>query len=288
MKILVSYRGIPQSPGWATGDSVVRAFEALGHEVYTWGHYYEDQKNKLPNQGTWEEYDLLVYMEMNDGDPQYTVLKNIPAKKKVAWMFDVAMNPMFYKSICDYMEFDHVFCGNTNSLDLFDQPTSFLPYAADLDLHYRHPVKAKKNVATLVGSDRQSRRDLIDFIQGEDVPAQLVTDVFRDEYIKTLSESMISICDVAGGGHGLMPMRFFEAPAAGSLLICQLDSNDDRDQILKEGQHYFGFYNTEDLPGLLDFLMHDVDAREKVWLDGHNEVLRNHTYRERCMEILKV
>ena len=289
MKILVSYRGIPQSPGWATGDSVVRAFRALGHEVKTWGHFYQDQCRKLRDQGAFEEYDLHVYMEMNDPDPQYPVLRNLPAKKRVAWMFDVGMNPMGYKGLCDYMEFDHVFCGNPSFVEgFFDQPSSFLPYAADLDLHYRPLTFKKTYVATLVGSDRESRRQLIEQVRAADAPGELITDVFRKQYIDTLAGSMISICDIAGGGEGLMPMRFFEAPAAGSLLVCQLSEDENPDSILREGEHYIGFQQPEELPGLIKFLMENVDDREEIWQNGHEHVLSKHTYRERCQEILRV
>jgi hypothetical protein len=280
MKILVSYRGIPQSKGWATGDSVVRAFRALDHDVYTWGHYYGHPEQKLENHGEWTDYDLVVYMEMNDGDQQYGILKNIPARRKVAWLFDVEMQPQFWKALCDHMEFDRIFCANTDFLEFLN--ADFLPYAADTDIHYRPLDFPKKRVASLVGSDRQSRRQLIASVDD----AEFIAGVYREKYIDALGSSLISICDVAGGGAGLMPMRFFEAPAAGSLLVCQVN-NQNRDDVMREGQFYLGYTDDKDLPGIIDFLKSDIAERERLTVDGHNHVLLNHTYKQRCEYIIE-
>lgn len=281
MKILVSYRGIPQSRGWATGDSVVRAFRDLGHEVYTWGHYYGHPEQKLENHGDWTDYDLVLYMEMNDGDQQYAVLRNMPCKVRAAWLFDIAMQPPFWQTLCDHMQFDKIFCANTDYLDFLN--AEFLPYAADTLLHYRPFNFKKRRVAALVGSDRESRRELI-----ETVPdAELITGIYREKYIDILASSMISICDAAGGGSSLMPMRFFEAPAAGSLLVCEINHN-QRDQIMREGEYYFGYSDPSDLPGLIDFLIENVDERERVRQNGHNNVILNHTYKQRCEKILEI
>ena len=96
MKILVSFRGIPQSPGWATGDFVVKAFRKLGHEVFPYGNYYQTaERIEGLDQTTLfrQEYDLVLFLECNDGDPQCTEWHSNGTSKTRAlasWFFDTS------------------------------------------------------------------------------------------------------------------------------------------------------------------------------------------------------
>src|SRR5689334_7395609 len=191
MKILVSYRGIPQSPGWATGDCVVRAFQSQGHDVTPYGNYYQTtnrlESNKFASQ---EEYDLFLFMECGDGDPIYSELKNVRARKRASWFFDAALYPQRWMETIRMFEFDVNFIANNNML--YDNlKTEFLPYAADSKLHFRKPDFFEYRTFGFVGSDRPERQAIADKLSFANV--ELKSGIFREEFIDYLAGSRYTI-----------------------------------------------------------------------------------------------
>lgn len=284
MKILISYRTIPTSPGWATGDLVVKAFRALGHDAHAYTKYYQESRwIEDPTRLLEEEWDLYLQMECGDGDIFYSELKDVRAKKRISWWFDVALYPARWEYETAYISSEINFVANYNYLNK-NSYTYYLPYAADDTLHYRPVHLPKKYDFALVGSDRPERRQLILSLRERGIDAHLISNVYREAYIDALASSRVVINDVAGGGNGLLPMRYFEAVMAGSFLLTPYDD---------------GEFCLDTLPA---FVCHYADIEHLILKcknfnfehDEHkrqirqNIVLDKHTYKNRCQEILEI
>lgn len=285
---------------------VARAFRHLGHEVAEYAKMYESNwwvapSNILNNGvsttidatcGGYEfvepymrgEFDLHVYMEMNDPEPQYTNLREVRAEKRVGWFFDISYCPDPTLRLCDHMQFDHVFCANPDFLPRFAQPASFLPYAADSKLHVRDIADEHPIFYGLVGSKRGDRKKLVSTLQKVGVRAELISDVFKTDYVDTLARCAVSINQNPPEGRGLLNMRTFEAPAAGSVLLCQDD--DHIDEVFLPGVECITYQDTGSLVSICqNFGTRDFINMRKA---GQERVLNHHLYEHRAQEILDV
>lgn len=285
MKILVSYRGIPQSPGWATGDLVVKAFRALGHEAYPHAKYY--QEDRWVDVICEQDWDLIVYMECNDGDQQYFELKNKRARRLVCWLFDSSYQQDQYRNLVNHFAFEHIFLANPLSVSQYKEwgypRVHYLPYAFDYELHNRPLDTPKVRDVAIVGSLRADRKALAYDLQKRGINVELIGNVYRNEYIDTLASSKIIINQNPPEGRGLLNMRHFEAQAAGSFLVeqwCDLKPNIDA------GFHsYATLYHHDNIISL-------IDSCQMLLHSKHNQALqdcfiRDHTYQARCLQILK-
>lgn len=289
MRILVSYRGIPQSPGWATGDMVVKAFQELGHEVYPYAKYY--QKNDwvegrpLLDEKDW---DLILFMECNDGDPQYPELKITRARKTACWLFDSSYHADRYKKLVDYFRFDHLFLANPITIQEYKvwgyENVTYLPYACDGELHGRSLQRPKTRDVVLVGSIRDDRRNLALELARLGIELELVGDVFREDYIDALASAKIIINQNPTAGRGLLNMRFWETPAAGSFVLTEEADYSQQPINLRNGYPYNG---TEELAGACQKLLADEETLTTLTAICQRNVLTNHTYKSRCEAILR-
>ncbi len=285
MRILVSYRGAPRIRGWETGAMVARAFRRLGHDVSEYAKVYERGEWVEPCANTGESYDLHVYMEMNDSEPQYLELSGIDADQRVAWFFDVSYNPPFYKQLADAMEFDWVFSANPlYGVNHFGRSCSFLPYAADPELHFREISGSYAATAALVGTERPERRRLIDAVDRLAGGALLISDVFKEDYVNALAASSITINENPPAGRGLLNMRTFEAPAAGSILLCQ--EGDYIDRCLTPGIDVLTYRDAAELVGQCQNVQQNPQDFEDMRRRCQERVMEDHTYDCRAQEIL--
>lgn len=280
MKILVSYRGIPQSPGWATGDFVVSAFQALGYRAIPYGNYYQTNRriNDFDNNELMEqEYDLYLQMECGDGDRQYTELAYVKAKKRATWWFDVALYPDRWYRETNAIGSNVNFVANKNFVNS-NPHYVYLPYAADAK-HIRRGTP-KDIDFLIIGSDRPERKKLYETVcsVAPTANAQYITNAFREEYVDYLSRSHFVINDIAGGGQGLIPMRPFEVIAAGSHLITPYS-----DGVLDLGIPCLEYRNEEEFA----LLIKEMNDRPRPIRFGFQEkFLQEHTYINRCKKIL--
>lgn len=295
VKILVSYRGIPQSPGWATGDLVCNAFKSMGHEVYTYGHYYEKSWSQpLPNSLTKEEvmrdvFDLVLYMEMNDPDPQYIELKHVRAKKRAYWDFDASYHLDHSLGLVNFMKFDHIFCANVLLKEQFGKyaTTSILPYAFCRDKHVPQNEVKKTMRFAMIGNQWGERQEIFDALIDASIPVDLVLDKFREEYVTALASTHVCINHNVKDGRGLLVMRVFEALGAKTCLL-----TNDTDGIREFLTPYGDCLVYKDIPDLVDICRRlntpmGMSVADSVAAEGHAGGMREHTYHSRCAEILK-
>lgn len=290
MKILVSYRGIPQSPGWATGDMVVRALRALGHEAYSYAKYYQ-QPNWVEGKPYLDdhEWDLILYMECNDGDPQYHELAVARARKTACWLFDTSYYSDRCRSLINYFKFDHIFLANP--LTIRDYKTwgyknvSYLPYACDSKLHMRPLDFPKVHDVVLVGSIRNDRKCLANELALQGIDLKLIGGVFREAYIDALASAKFVINQNPPEGRGLLNMRHFEAQAAGAIIIEQ-----ENDLLVNCEAGLFcnmPSYDPEDLNSVKEAIEIFGNIENDVWARSFNGFLERENYQRRCESILE-
>jgi len=291
MKILVSYRGIPQSPGWATGDMVVKAFRALGHEAYPFAKFYQENR-WVPERPLLDEHewDLILFMECNDGDPQYTELRVTRARKTACWLFDTSYHQDRYRRLVDYFGFNHIFLANPLTIQEYKvwgyDNVHYLPYACSRELHVRSLEYPKSRDVVLVGSIRDDRIALARGLSGHGVNLELVGGVFREQYIDALASAKIVVNHNPEAGRGLLNMRFFEAPAAGALLFTEHVDNECN---LEYGLQPIAF-PYESLAEAGAFIKQFISQPEHL-LDmrrvAQERVFEYHTYDNRCRTLLE-
>lgn len=296
MNILVSYRGIPQSPGWATGDLFVSAFRRQGHEVDVFGHYYQQPNNKLPNSLSAEDvvrrkYDCACYLEMNDNDPQYLNLKHVNAKVRTYCDYDISYHPEATSIFCKYMAFDHIFCANVDFVDCFGHlapKVSVLPYAYCPEKHVVEPyipLKERKYKFAIIGSPWNERVEIIEAMQKAGLDAHLITDKYREDYIRTLADTQISINYNVTRGMGLLVMRVWESLGCGCCLLT--NDSDYSERFLTPGKDHLVYKSIPDLIEICKDLEKNPRLMNNIANYGRAVGRLNHTYDNRVKQILK-
>jgi spore maturation protein CgeB len=292
VKILVSYRAIPQSPGWATGDMVVKAFRHLGHETFAYAKYYQENRWLENPTATPSEYDLCLFLECNDGDPQYCELKNIRARKTACWLFDNSYYKDHLRGLIDYFNFNFKFLANPLVIKELQESgysnIHYLPYACDPELHKRSVYKVKYIDVALIGSIREDRIKLADELKKYNIELQLIGGLYRSAYIDALASSKIIINQNPPSGRGLLNMRFWETIAAGSWIITEAEDANANVEIRHSCLNIHNLYhNTEELAKICSMFMKDEHKRLQHTESMQDHILRYHTYSDRCQEILQ-
>lgn len=278
MRIMVSYRGIPASRGWETGASVVRALHSLGYtdsDAYEYGNVYQtaDRIDPIWTRGKKPECDLLIWMECNDSDPQYTELFELRCRK-VLWDFDTAMHLDMTKALAKH--FDHVFLANRRYLDQIPG-SHYLPYAFDQGLV--RPAAGPKRGAAIIGTPFPER---VAFAKAAGV--ELVTGVFRQEYVDAVARLLVHVHHHDSGGDGLLVGRIWETMGIGTCLLAQ-----DNEELTRTiGSGYVTYVSPEDCREGVRWLLEHPEIAEERGQQGRSVMLGKHTYRHRVREMLKV
>jgi hypothetical protein len=283
MKIVVSYRGAPRIRGWETGAMIARGFRELGYtDVYEYGNIYESSERLNNTPSDLNDIDLWVYCEMNDGDPQYWEIAEVPKKYFVSCLYDNSYYPDGLTGLDRHFRFDYNFIANPHYLDRFPN-SHHLPYACDPSLHLRSGIWSNKRPrrAILVGSIREDRKQLAQALSDVGIQLDLIGGVFKTEYVDSLATADIVINQNPPQGAGLLNMRAFEAPAAGCLLLTE-----KRDLLANNLDVYYchGYNSIDDIIGVCSLDKYTLLSERKRCQES---VLRAHTYKHRCMQILE-
>lgn len=271
MKILVAYRAIPHAPGWATGESLIRAFRQLGHEAHPYAKIHRsDEWIPAPLDFT---PGLIVYCECNDADRQYSELLKTPIPK-VYWEFDTALHEEVSSKWWEYFDFNFI----ANPDYLSKAPRSrYLPYAADT-LHFG-PCTVAKDGAAIIGTPFNGRLAF-----AKSIGADVIYDVFQHDYVKALSSLKVNIHQFSSGGDSLLVMRIWETMSVCTCLLSERNKTMDRH--FSEGVHYEGFSGEEEAREKISAILADDERRTRIEKAGYQEILERHTYLHRAKEIL--
>lgn len=271
MRILVSYRGT-ERPGWATGDSLCRAFRQLGHDVFPYGNYYRTESRMdsgIP------DVDLLVFLECCDGDPQYTELAGLNCPR-VYWEFDTALHKDFTRQLIDYMNFDLVFMANYECATEFG--ARYMPYAIDASL-FSPDEHTEGHGAAIVGSPFGPRQEFAD-AAGLDI----ISGAFGADYVDAIRGLAVHVHYMDSGGKGMVVARPFETMACGVCLLAEDTPAMRRHWV--PGTHFEAFTGPGDCMDKACKLLEDDRRRKRIAAAGLTSVMSRHQYLNRARTIL--
>jgi hypothetical protein len=279
LDILVAYRGIPQSPGWATGDSVCRALKKCGHRAHPYGKFYSHPGPGEKGKGLCnidlgpapEHIDFILYLECNDVDDQYVELKDLSIPMAY-WEFDTAIHKEFSREFIRHMGFKHVFFGNykVHDAEKKTMSCSWLPYAADTDLFFPTDVVEKTDEIAMIGSAFQPR---VFWCQERGI--KLYSNLYREGYRNKLQSLRAHAHMFDSGGDGLLVMRPFETFACRTCYVTEKENLYLELLGYRNRREYYTFEEYSSANAL------------NVGYSAYLKTIKHHTYIERCKKIVK-
>ena len=219
--------------------------------------------------------DLIINVEPCDFIIAY------PGKKSCFWEID---NHIHRGDDVDrYAKVDHVFIAQNGFLSFYPKEKStWLPLAADPELHKLYPDEPVEYDVGFLGNDTYPRRSgLLDKI-GAKYKLLRSTSKPGEEYSRLLSRCKILFnCSMDND----VNMRVFEAISIGRLLLT--DKADGQDILLNDGVHYVSFTDWPDLDQKIEYYLKHNKERNKIAVAGANYIHATHTYRDRLETILQ-
>jgi spore maturation protein CgeB len=231
------------------------------------------------------------------------------------WTIDAPLN---FQPIIDVAPlYDHIFCQGTEAIELLDQEgiqgAQWLPMACDPHEHRPVELSAEEkehygNDVVFVGSYYPGRAEfferLVNFdlgiwgpgweklesksklrkcIKGFHTPPS--------EWLKIYSASKIVLVTHYQDPEKRFPVyqaspKIFEAMACGTFTVS--DNQRDVFSLFKAGEHLIRFDNPGELVEKIKHYLDHSEERERIALQGREEVLKNHTYEHRIKKLLSV
>jgi hypothetical protein len=184
--------------------------------------------------------------------------------------------------------FDISFVAQREFLPLFAAAEAhWLPLAADPALYPEEQPERDWDVA-YVGSDNRAlhpeRTRLLDAIRarysrvflGRAEPAR-IGEIYRRAKIVFNKSARNDV-----------NMRYFEAMAAGAVLVTDRTSGNGVEELFSPGKDFIEYENEASLLTTIDRLLADDSERERIGRRGRETVLSRHTYGQRAEQIAKV
>lgn len=201
-----------------------------------------------------------------------------------AYLIDVHRNLELERAFARF--FDHVFVAQRDYVDLFDHPSvHWLPLACDGEVHRGSEVEKEWDVGFVgnVSQDRERRRKL-DMVAKHFSTNDYLKQYRKEEIAEIYSRSRI-VFNCAVGNE--VNMRVFEAMASGSLLVTERVAN-GQSELFEDGVHFVEYSGDSEMIEKTRYYLEHDDERERIARAGQETVLRDHTYRSRCDEVLEV
>ncbi len=229
------------------------------------------------------------------------------------WTIDAPLDFSPVKAAAPF--YAHVFCGGTEARELLETAgipaTHWLPFACDPEIHHSEDLNAQERKEwtsdlALVGSFYPNRARMLEAVSDFDLkiwgpgwkklpPENPLGKKARErmlkpeEWRKIFSGVKINI--VIHYQDGRTPC-YQASPRIYEVLACQgfllVDDQKDVKQLFDDGKHLVIFNNAKDLIEKIVHYLHHPEQRQKIAQQGHEEVIRKHTYLHRIREMLSV
>ena len=227
-----------------------------------------------------ERPDLYLWVEsVNGHNPQNLQQITCP---KVCYLIDTHYHLDHAIEIAQ--QFDYVFIAQLVDLEEFrtlHPQVHWLPLACDPEIHGRQKV-SKEYEVSFVGGMNERRAALLDHLAGRfNVHHERS---FWTDMARTFSASRIVLNDAS---YDDLNMRFFEALAAGSLLLSNPTNGSGQDILFHDGAEY-ACHHDHDLLEIVQRYLDNEPLRERIAEQGRQRVLAAHTYQHRMIDLLEV
>ncbi len=284
MKIAIVFDRIVRPD--TTGIYCEKALKELGHDV-SYFTIKEAIEGSIPH-----EFDL--YLQIDD-DFYYNWSKDY--HPSAYWVIDgyrldcySAAHPFFrlpmikYWRVVKAADFDKVFVAQKDITDPFKKmyfDANWLLAGCDVSVHKKEKVEKKYDwcfVGNMLQGD-QERVDLIKILKRK-FPNCFVGKAYFGDMAKIYSQSKV----IFNNSHrGDVNMRIFEAMAAGGLLLT------NKIPALADVFSNIATFDGQDnvISAMTYWLEHDKE-REKLAKENYEDVIKNHTYKNRMKKIIEV
>ena len=235
--------------------------------------------------------------------------------KTVLWTIDA---PLDFQPILDVAPYyDHIVCQGTEAVELLDRAgikgANWLPMACDPSEHRPVKLSAEEkehygNDVVFVGSYYPNRAELFENLSDFDfgiwgpgwekleAKSKLRKCIKSShtppsEWLKIYSASKIVLVTHYQDPEERFPVyqaspKVFEAMTCGAFVIS--DNQRDVFSLFKDGEHLIRFDNPGELIEKIKYYIGHSEERERIALQGREEVLKNHTYEHRIKKLLSV
>jgi spore maturation protein CgeB len=231
--------------------------------------------------------------------------------KTVLWTIDPPCD--FDNVIALARECDSVVCGGSEAIEILQNHgitgTPLVPFGCDLKLHKKvelteNEKRRYQHDIVFVGAWYPSREKLFERLHnydlaiwgaqwdrvGKNSPLKRCikgAPLLPEEWTKVYSASKIILVSHFQADNVLCYQaspKIYEGLACKGFILC----NDQPDvvRLFKDGEHLVIFKDYNDLIQKIDHYLRHDDERERIALQGYNEVVRNHTYVHRIQTIL--
>lgn len=261
----------------STAHYFARAAQAAGHEV-TLVHATDAARLST-------RCDLFLAVDPWFGGLAYLAELDCPT---AAIQIDVHRG---FRGRADFARFfDHVFIAQRNYVSDFasaGHPSAhWLPLAGDPSVHYVPNLQRDIDVGFVGKLDAPGtdRHKFLSQVLGRFSTNEIGRFYTPAEMGATYSRSRIVLNKSIGGD---VNMRFFEAMAAGALLVTDRIGN-GLNQLAEEGTHYVGYDTADEAVAQIEHYLANDARRERIAQAGQLLVQQHHTYDIRLEQILRV
>ena len=180
---------------------------------------------------------------------------------------------------------DHIFYSQKSCAEYFNSSnSSYLPSAIDKDIFKDIGLERKTDIGFVGKEAYTSRVKFIKFLKdkyGDGFEKQ--EGIFFDEMAEFYNKCKIVVNQSPGND---INMRMFEATACGSLLITQ--EVPYLDELFEIGKEIVVYSTMRELTEKIDYYLEHDKEREKIARAGQRRTLRDHTYKNRVKDIIKI
>lgn len=296
MHILIGYGDAPGTTGQYLEETLAATHNTVfvGGGSLTRAGYAPDIDLQALVAQIAETPDLLLYVD--SGNNAYAPSR-LPALSfpTIAYFMDayppgIAQRTPYLETLAPL--FDYLFVAHRAAIPFFQKlrpgaPLYWLPPCCDPAVHGDQRQQRIYDVG-FVGQVNDSYPDrvrLLNTLERQYRMNDFRRRYYRQELAHIYSQSKIVI-NISHTDQ-IIPMRFFEAPAAGAMLLTQRSRSNGQDELMREGSEYVSFDTIEDALEKVAYYLAHPHEREQIAAAGQQAVLANHTYAQRVAQLLQ-
>lgn len=253
-----------------TGCYFEKALRQSNHEIE---HFWTEHAYKIK-----PEFDL--YLRIDHGDYKYDIPEHLhPAAFLV---IDTHLKKPYKKIEKQATHYDFIFSAQKEGAEKLRRRkkinASWIPLACDSEIHKKINIEKKIDIAFVGTQGKKSLRGVLLRKLREKYPNSFLGTAAYTEMAEIYSSSKIGFNYSINND---INMRIFEIMSCGSLLLTNAIKTNGLGELFKDREHLVIYRSKRELFKLIDhYLSHD-EERERIADQGHDLVIRKHTYADR-------
>ena len=260
---------------YTTGNYFKHALEKTQHSI---DHYLTQDAESIRG-----DYDL--YLRIDHGDYKYDLPQHL--RPQVFLAIDTHLRKPFKKIVKQAKHYDFVMCVHKDSIKALRWKgisAEWLPVACDPEVHRKLDIPKKYDVGFVGTEGKRTLRRILLKELGKRYPKSFLGIAPFTEMSQIYSASKI------GFNYSIrndINMRMFEVMSCGALLITNRTKGNGFEELFENGKHLVTYKNQRELFRLIDYYLTHDKEREEISRNGHQLVIKYHTYEMRTANMLE-